>query len=432
MVVGWIGGWGSFAAAAPAELCDGLDQDGDGEVDEGPVLTGADLDGDGHAAPSALAVGCGPAALPADDCDDADPAVFPGAPETCDGRDEDCDGQVDERGVCSCPVTTLTVRAWQHCKVDPSPWVTARDACGRDPGWHLASIGSAAVQAEAFSLVGAAGRRTWIGLNDLALEGTFVWSDGTPLSYRNFLPNEPNDLMGEDCVEMSPLTGQWNDLDCERPQTYLCEADCAGRAWHPDVDGDGLGDPAGPVTSCAPVPGAVRNALDCDDTDAAMPVVGYPDRDQDGVGARRAEVACDPSLAPVAGDCDPNDPAISPLAEEVADDGVDSDCDGWDGLPDQDGDGLPDEEEGAEDLDGDGLPNHLDPDSDGDGALDAAEGLPAAWDAGGDSGVGPRPAPAFGFGYGCAHRPVGSGAGVAGFALALLRRRRGSAPPRGE
>ncbi len=31
-----------------------------------------------------------------DDCDDQDAAVYPGAPERCDGEDQDCDGEVDE------------------------------------------------------------------------------------------------------------------------------------------------------------------------------------------------------------------------------------------------------------------------------------------------------------------------------------------------
>ncbi|MCU0672935.1 MAG: hypothetical protein MUE69_09125 [Myxococcota bacterium] len=35
-----------------------------------------------------------------DDCDDTDPNVYPGAPELCNGEDDDCDGDVDESDEC--------------------------------------------------------------------------------------------------------------------------------------------------------------------------------------------------------------------------------------------------------------------------------------------------------------------------------------------
>jgi len=64
------------------ELCNGLDDDCDGVVDDGAFL---DEDGDGHGR-----VGCG-----GEDCDDADPAVHPGAEEVCNDIDDDCDGVAD-------------------------------------------------------------------------------------------------------------------------------------------------------------------------------------------------------------------------------------------------------------------------------------------------------------------------------------------------
>ncbi|MCC7541052.1 MAG: hypothetical protein IT379_32840 [Deltaproteobacteria bacterium] len=56
------------------------------------TTTGPDADADGHA-DAACDPGAGEGAVRGDDCDDTDPARFPGRPEICDptGHDEDCD-----------------------------------------------------------------------------------------------------------------------------------------------------------------------------------------------------------------------------------------------------------------------------------------------------------------------------------------------------
>ena len=89
------------------EVCDTADNDCDLLIDEGfPAVWYADMDDDGFGAMAALTRGCmqppGSVAL-SGDCDDDNPAAFPGAPEFCDGVDTDCDGLLDEDEAGMCP-----------------------------------------------------------------------------------------------------------------------------------------------------------------------------------------------------------------------------------------------------------------------------------------------------------------------------------------
>jgi hypothetical protein len=89
----------------------------------------------------------------------------------------------------------------------------------------------------------------WIGANDIATENTWVWDNGTtsgdsgltdnicgsgcsPNSNatwadgtRKWNNNEPNDLGGEDCANITRSDGTWNDLACSRDQYGIIEFD---------------------------------------------------------------------------------------------------------------------------------------------------------------------------------------------------------------
>jgi len=83
------------------EICDGIDNDCDTQIDEGLTFTTyyTDADGDGYGtgAGQSLCANPGPGFATLDgDCNDNDDEINPGATEICDGIDNDCDGQTDE------------------------------------------------------------------------------------------------------------------------------------------------------------------------------------------------------------------------------------------------------------------------------------------------------------------------------------------------
>ncbi|XP_038054237.1 alpha-N-acetylgalactosamine-specific lectin-like [Patiria miniata] len=120
----------------------------------------------------------------------------------------------------------------------PKTWQSAEEHCGefftRDGQGHLASARSSGennflLQMWSTSLVsndGVVGASVWIGLNDLANEGRFTWSDGTSLNYNGWRTGQPDDGgQAEDCGCFWRTTEQvgWNDEGCGLALPYICE-----------------------------------------------------------------------------------------------------------------------------------------------------------------------------------------------------------------
>ncbi len=96
----------AIAPCSSPEVCNGVDDDCDGPIDEGVQRTfHRDLDQDGFGDPMLFMAGCEAPdgwIVNSRDCDDRNAAVFPGAPEICDGRDQSCDGNPDEGADAQC------------------------------------------------------------------------------------------------------------------------------------------------------------------------------------------------------------------------------------------------------------------------------------------------------------------------------------------
>ncbi|KAM7380146.1 hypothetical protein PAMP_003459 [Pampus punctatissimus] len=101
-------------------------------------------------------------------------------------------------------------------------WEKGRQDC-RDRGGDLVVIDSPEEQ----EFLNKIAKNAWIGLSDKEKEGTWKWTDGTPLTLTYWRTNQPDNGGGdpqwgeEDCAHMTP-TNEWNDLSCDASLRWIC------------------------------------------------------------------------------------------------------------------------------------------------------------------------------------------------------------------
>ena len=201
---------------AKPEECNSVDDDCDGQTDEGLGTVTCGLGvcvNTVEACVGGVAQTCAPKA---------------GGAETCNAKDDDCDGQTDESG-CPCPSASDGGRTYLLCNSKVT-WPVAKDNCAKaGPGYHLATIQSAAENAFVASAIAPIGTHSWwIGLTDSENEGTWKWVTGEAVAYGPpWAPGEPNNSGNEDCaiMDLGSAGAAWIDAGCYETFRYVCEHD---------------------------------------------------------------------------------------------------------------------------------------------------------------------------------------------------------------
>ncbi|MCA9547197.1 MAG: C-type lectin domain-containing protein, partial [Myxococcales bacterium] len=145
--------------------------------------------------------------------------------ETCNGVDDDCDGQVDEDAPCPCPRVAFQQTSLLFC-ADQRTWPDARVAC-QQAGYDLVVVQDAAQDAVIYGEMRSRGfGDTWIGVNDRQNEGQWVWLDGIPVAYQHWDSGEPNNGGGgEDCgliMTSRNRETEWDDRPCGGQRPFVC------------------------------------------------------------------------------------------------------------------------------------------------------------------------------------------------------------------
>jgi|GEM_PF-3248966 len=281
------------------------------------------IDNDGDGSPAGV------------DCDDNDPDNYPGNTELCDGQDNNCNGQVDEGFAQSIAPTLI-------CADTGTDFITV--------SWDTIST------AQVYNVFLNGGFFTSTTENTITISGLnanatnvirveVIFSNGCNAmeSVISCATGMVGDADGdgspdnEDCDDNDPGNYPGNTELCDG-QDNNCNNEIdeglSFQDYYVDADGDGYGSNDEIINACAVPMGFAATADDCDDSD---PLIN-PGVDE--IPNNTVDENCDGEVLIIDNDgdgwnsdldCDDTNAAINPGATEVPGNGIDEDCDGEDG-----------------------------------------------------------------------------------------------------
>lgn len=293
--------------------------------------------------------------IPSGDCDDTSASIHPTATETCNSKDDDCDGNTDE-GVKTTFYKDTDVDTYGNA-------ASTTQACSA-PSGYVANL-TDCNDADATIHPGAT---ETCNLKDDNCDGSV--DEGLRITYYR---DADGDTFGNATVSTSACTAisgyVSNSTDCDDTNatikpggTEVCDTldnNCNGTVdegvstnYYTDADGDGYGLTSSVVQSCTLVSGKVTVSGDCNDSSSAInpgatetcntvddncngtvdegvKSTFYLDQDSDGYGklSSTTQACTQPSgYVTDSTDCNDSQASVHPGASETCSDGIDSDC----------------------------------------------------------------------------------------------------------